>query len=95
MSNRRELKRNINGLLGDVIEECYDSLLDNGGKNEEEVEAIVDHAVDLADDLIAKVNGAKKLKTRAEIKKYFSDIKEQLSDQVIVFIEKLNALQFK
>jgi hypothetical protein len=95
MSNRRELKRNINGLLGDVIEECYDSLYDNEGKNEEEVEAIVDHAVDLADDLIAKVNGAKKLKSRAEVKKHFSDIKEQLGDQVIVFIEKLNGLQFK
>ncbi|MBA3707056.1 MAG: hypothetical protein H0W84_14475 [Bacteroidetes bacterium] len=95
MSNRRELKRNINGLLGDVIEECYDSLYENEGKNEEAVESIVDLAVDLADDLIGRANAAKKLKTRAEVKKCFSDIKEQLGDQVIVFIEKLNALQFK
>jgi hypothetical protein len=92
MSNRRELKRNINGLLGDVIEECYESLLNNEGKNEKEVEAIVDEAVDLADDLITKANAAKKLKTRAEIKKHFSEIKETLGDKVIGFIEKLNAL---
>lgn len=94
MSNRRELKRNINGLLGDVIEECYDSLYNNKGKNEEEVEAIVDQAVDLADDLIARANAAKKIKTRSEIKKCFSGIKEQLGTEVIVFIEKLNKLHF-
>jgi hypothetical protein len=92
MSNRRELKRNINGLLGDVIEECYESLLNNEGKNEKEVEAIVDQAVDLANDLITKANAAKKLKSRAEIKKHFSEIREELGDNVISFIEKLNSL---
>ncbi|MCW3102964.1 MAG: hypothetical protein JWO09_1404 [Bacteroidetes bacterium] len=89
--NRRELKRNINGLLGDVIEECYESLLNNEGKNEEAVEAIVDEAVDAADDLIARANAAKKLKPK-EMKKHFSDIKEELGDKVIGFIEKLNTL---
>jgi hypothetical protein len=92
MANRRGLKKDINSLLGDVIEECYDSLLSNEGKNEKEVEAIVDDAVDLADDLLAKVNSAKKLKSRAETKKHFSEIKEELGDKVIGFIEKLNAL---
>ncbi|MCW3086577.1 MAG: hypothetical protein JWP12_3943 [Bacteroidetes bacterium] len=91
MANRRELKRNINGLLGDVIEECYSSLLNNEGKNEKEVEAIVDEAVDLADDLIAKTN-AKGLRKRAEIKKHYGNIKEELGDKVIGFIEKLNEL---
>ncbi|MDF2438912.1 MAG: hypothetical protein K0Q95_3288 [Bacteroidota bacterium] len=92
MANRRDLKRNINGLLGDVIEECYESLLNNEGKNEKEVEAIVDEAVDLADDLISKTNSAKNLKARKDVKKHFSDIKEELGDKVIGFIEKLNAL---
>jgi hypothetical protein len=92
MSNRRELKRNINGLLGDVIEECYESLLNNEGKNEQAVEAIVDEAVDLADDLITRTNAAKKLKSRKDVKKHFSDIKEELGDKVIGFIEKLNDL---
>lgn len=92
MANRRDLKRNINGLLGDVIEECYESLLNNEGKNEKDVEAIVDEAVDLADDLITRANAAKKLKSGKEVKKHFSEIKEELGDKVIDFIEKLNAL---
>jgi len=92
MSNRRELKRNINGLLGDVIEECYDAFLNNDEINETAVEAIVDEAVDLADDLIAKVNASKKIKNKSEVKKHFSEIKVQLGDHVILFIEKLNNL---
>ncbi len=92
MANRRELKRNINGLLGDVIEECYNALLDNDGMNEEQVEALVDECVDLADELIAKANSAKKLKSRAEVKKLFAEVKEKLGDNVIAYIEKLNAL---
>ncbi len=92
MANRRELKRNINGLLGDVIEECYNSLLNNEGKNEAQVEAIVDECVDLADELIEKVNSAKKLQNSAERKKLFSDVKEKLGDKVIELIEKLNNL---
>lgn len=90
--NRRDLKRNINGLLGDVIEECYESLLNNEGKNEKEVEAIVDEAVDLADDLISRTNAAKSLKSKTEVKKHFNAIKEELGDKVIGFVEKLNAL---
>lgn len=92
MSNRRELKRNINGLLGDVIEECYNALIENEGENEKEVEAIVDEAVDLADALITRTNAAKNLKSRAEVKKHFGAIKEELGDKVIGFIEKLNGL---
>ena len=90
--NRRELKRNINGLLGDVIEECYNALLSDEGKNEAEVEAIVDDAADLANDLLSRAHAASKLDSRAEKKKQFADIKEELGDKVIGFIEKLNAL---
>ncbi len=92
MASRRIVKNNINNLLGDVIEEYYNSLLDNGGKNEQKIEALVDECVDLADELITKVNSTKKLKTRAEVKKHFADIKEKLGDSVIGFIEKLDAL---
>ena len=92
MSNRRDLKRNINGLLGDVIEECYNALIENEGENEKEVEAIVDQAVDVADDLITRTNAAKNLKSRADVKKHFATIKEELGDKVIGFIEKLNSL---
>ncbi|MGZ4033583.1 MAG: hypothetical protein ACXVPU_00250 [Bacteroidia bacterium] len=92
MASRRIVKNNINGLLGDVIEEYYNALLNDKNVNEEKVEALVDECVDLADELIAKVNSTYKLKTRAEVKKHFAAIKEKLGDSVISFIEKLDTL---
>jgi ribosomal protein L17 len=92
MANRRELKRNINGLLGDVIDECYISLLNNKGKNEKEVEKIVDEVVDLANDLIARTNASKYIKNKKEVKKHFAAIKEELGEKVIAYVDKINAL---
>jgi hypothetical protein len=92
MTNRRELKRNINGLLGDVIDECYISLLNNKGKNEKEVELIVDEVADLANDLINRTNASKYIKNRSEKKKYFAAIKEELGEKVIAYVDKINAL---
>ncbi len=92
MASRRIVKKNINGLIGDVIEEYYNSLLNNEVNSEEKVEALVDECVDLADELIAKVNSAKKLKTRAEVKKLFAEVKDKLGDNVIGYIENLDTL---
>ncbi len=92
MASRRELKKNILHLLGDVIEEYYNALLEGDKKNEEKIEKLIDECVDLADELIAKVNSSYKLKTRAETKKHFAGIKEKLGDSVLAFTEKLDTL---
>ena len=89
MANRRNIKRDINHLIGDVIEEYYSAFLNGDSKlSEEKIEALVDECVDLADDLIAKVNSTKKLKTRAEVRKHYSQIKEKLGESVIKFLDK-------
>jgi TPP-dependent pyruvate/acetoin dehydrogenase alpha subunit len=92
MASRRIVKKNINTLIGDVIEEYYNSLLNDEVKSEEQVEKMVDECVDLADELIAKVNSAKKLKSRAEVKKLFAEVKDKLGDNVLGYIEKLDNL---
>lgn len=92
MANRRELKRNINGLLGDVIDECYITLLNNKGKNEKEIEQIIDDVVDLANDLIHRTNASKYIKNKSEMKKHFAAIKEELGEKVMAYVDKINAL---
>ncbi len=91
MANRRNIKKDINSVLGGVLEECYSEMLNNPGKNEEKINKIIDEAVDLADDLIARVNTAKKSKA-GKIKPSFSKISEELEDKATGYIEKLNAL---
>lgn len=93
MANRRDLKRDINHIIGDVIEEYYSALLNGDSKaTEAQIEKLVDDCVDLADELISKVNSTKKLKTRAEVKKHFSQIKEKLGEDVIKFLAKSKEL---
>ena len=92
MPNRRDIKKDINSVLGDVLEECYSEMLNHPETNDAKINAIIDEAVDLADDLIARVNSSKKLKSGKEMKATFHTISEELQDKAISFIEKLNAL---
>jgi hypothetical protein len=92
MTSRRKIKKNINNVLANVLEECYSEILINPGKNDNEITLIIDDAVDLADDLIAKVNNSKNLKKRKDVKSNFQTIAIELEDKAVGFIEKLNAL---
>ncbi len=92
MPNRRDIKKDINSVLGDVLEECYSEMLNHPDKNDDKINAIIDEAVDLADDLIARVNSSKKLKSGKEMKTNFHAIADELQDKAISYIEKLNAL---
>ena len=92
MANRRDIKKDINNVLGDVIEECYSELLTNPAKNEDKINAIIDEAVDLADDLMFRVNNAQEITKGKAVKTHFNKISEDLEERAIGFIEKLNAL---
>jgi hypothetical protein len=92
MANRRQIKREINYLLGDVLEECYSEMLNRPDKNEKEIDAIIDDAVDLADDLISRINNLKNIKTRKDMKAHFNNILIDLEDKTSGFIERLNKL---
>ncbi len=92
MPNRRDIKKDINNVLGDVLEECYSQMLFNNSKNEKEINVIIDTAVDLADDLIFRVNNADDITKGKAIKSHFNKISEELEEKAIGFIEKLNTL---
>lgn len=92
MANKRMIKKDINSVLGNVLEECYSEILNNPGVKEKEINAIIDDAVDLADDLISRVNSARNIAATKERKKHFHKIAEELEDKAIGFIEKLNKL---
>lgn len=92
MANRRDIKKDINNVLGDVLEECYSEMLNNPAKNDKAINAIIDEAVDLADDLMFRVNNAQYITKGKGVKTHFNKISEDLEDKAIGFIEKLNAL---
>ena len=56
MANVRNLKKDINYVLGDIIEAVYVWEYTNTDKDTKKSEAIIDEAISAFDELIEKVN---------------------------------------
>ena len=75
MASIKNLKKDINYVLGDVIDECLVSATGDIKK----IEAIVDEAIVIFDELIAKVN-AKNIENKVKTTDDNNDITQQLKD---------------
>jgi hypothetical protein len=86
MANIKNLKKDINYVLGDVIEYTLDvSTLKNEHKKGDQ---IVDEAIETFDGLIAKVN-AKNVKNK---KAHYKEINQELETKAKALVEKVNSL---
>ncbi|WP_262731963.1 MULTISPECIES: hypothetical protein [Gaetbulibacter] len=88
MANVRNLKKDINYVLGDIIEAVYVWEYNNTDKDTKKSEAIIDEAIETFDSLIAKVND-KKVEDK---KAHFKAINQELEDKGRALIEKINKL---
>ena len=86
MASIKNLKKDINYVLGDVIEYALDvSVLKNEAKKGD---AIIDEAIETFDNLVAKVN-AKGVENK---KAHFKAINEELEVKAKGLVEKINSL---
>jgi len=88
MANVRNLKKDINYVLGDIIEAVYVWEYTNTDKDTKKSEAIIDEAIDTFDELIAKVND----KSVENKKAHFKSINQELETKGRALIEKINKL---
>jgi len=88
MANIRDLKKDINYVLGDIIEAVYIWELTNPGKDTKKSEKIIDEAIETFDDLIVKVNQ----RDVEDKKKHFKGINAELETRGRALIDKINAL---
>ncbi len=88
MANIRDLKKDINYVLGDIIEAVYIVEASNNKDNSKEGSAIIDSAIATFDDLIAKVNN----KDVANRKSHLKAVKLELEKEAVGLVEKLNKL---
>lgn len=88
MASKRDLKKDINYILGDIIEAVYIWELTNPDKGIKESEKIIDEAIATFDDLIAKVNDRSVEDKRA----HFKGINQELEAKGRELIDKINAL---
>lgn len=88
MANKRDLKKDINYVLGDIIEAVYVWEYSNPSKDMKKSEAVIDEAIATFDDLIEKVNDRKVENKKA----HFKSINQELETKGRALIEKINKL---
>ena len=88
MANVRDLKKDINYVLGDIIEAVYIWELTNAKKDNKDSEAIIEDAITTFDELIVMVN-EKKVDNK---KKHFKAIHTELEERGRKLIDRINAL---
>ncbi len=88
MANKRTLKRDINYVMGDIIEAAYLHQVANPDEDPAKSEAIVDEAIQDFDELINKMN-QKDVENKQQ---HFKSIQKELEAKATALVEKVNAL---
>ena len=88
MASVKNLKKDINNILGDVIEECYMWEILNPNEDTKKSEAIIDDAVNVFDGLIEKM-GAKDVENK---RAHYKAIQRDLQSSATKLLEKVNKL---
>lgn len=88
MASIRDLKKDINYVLGDIIEGVYVWEYENTDKGTEKSEAIIDEAIVAFDELIAQVN----VRDVEDRKLHLKSVSKALEDKANELVEKLNKL---
>ncbi|RRJ90957.1 hypothetical protein EG240_07045 [Paenimyroides tangerinum] len=88
MANVRTLKKDINYVLGDIIEAVYIWEMSTTGKPTEASSAIIDEAIEKFDGLIVKVNQKNVENKKSHFKQIYSDLEESANQ----LVDKINAL---
>ncbi|MEX1191600.1 MAG: hypothetical protein WEA99_06465 [Brumimicrobium sp.] len=85
MANIRELKKEINNMVYDVVEECYSLQLFDESKKKD-TDSFIDEVADFQEEAMTAINKAKS-------KKEFKEIREKAEKQAEEWVKKLNKLQ--
>jgi len=88
MASIKDLKKDINYVLGDIIDEVYVWQQENPKADQTKAEEVIDEAIETFDTLIAKVND----KSAESRKKQLQDVKNELEKKGDALIKKVNAL---
>jgi len=89
MASVKNLKKDINFVLGDIIEAVYLWELATPGKPTKESEALIDEAILVFDELTKKIN-QKKVENKKE---HFKQINKQLEETAGQLVAKINNLK--
>ena len=92
MASIRNLKKDIDYLVFEVISDCYLFAELHPGEKTEELSAIMADAVNLGNDLIARVNNPDGKDNPKIVRDFYRSVKNDLLDGVDKLFERLSAI---
>lgn len=95
MASVRNLKKDIDYLVFEVISDCFAYSEIHPETNNDEVSSIINDAVNLRNDLIARVNNPDGKDNRKILKSYYKDVEKDLLTGVDSLFERLSSLSAK
>ena len=84
MASKKILKKNLNNMVFDIVEECFSMQMWNPEKTSQ-TEGIINSAANFQDEMLTKINAAKS-------KSDFRPIRSEIENAAVDFIKKLNDL---
>ncbi|TQD38770.1 hypothetical protein [Haloflavibacter putidus] len=88
MASIRNLKRDVNNVMAEIIEAAYIHQLANPTQDKSKSNAIVEEAISVYDALLQEINA----KNVSERSKHYKEINQELEEKSLGLVEKLNAL---
>ncbi len=88
MASIRNLKRDVNNVMAEIIEAAYIHQLANPTQDKAKSDAIVEEAIAVYDALLQEINA----KNVSESGKHYKEINKELEEKSLGLVEKLNAL---
>ncbi len=88
MASIKDLKKDVNNVLGDLIEAVYIVETANGKHDSKEGSKIIDSAIETFDDLIVKIND-RSVENR---KKHLNAVRAELETKAKGLVEEINKL---
>jgi len=85
MANIRDLKKEVNNMVYDVVDECYSLQLFDESKKKD-TDAFIDEVADFQEDIMTEIN-------KATSKKEYSAIRQKAEKKAEDWVKKLNELQ--
>ena len=92
MPKVRNVKKDIDYLVGEVISDCYTYLFLHGEDDKEKIRGIIEELVNKRNDFIHRVNNPEKGLGKTETKKHFRGIYNDLLGAVDDSFTKLSEL---
>lgn len=89
MASRRQLKKNVNYISGELFTECLVNTMFIPGTNKEKADELMSEILKMQDEFISRISHTEPGNVKGFYKKFRQDFNEKVNE-IIASIEKLN-----